>query len=124
VIRLLLLAAMLLTGCAVTIRNDSGGMVVDYAIKARKAKAVRFDGKCMSACTLYLTSANTCITPRASFWFHHPYGGTPEQNATAARHMMAAYPLWVRDWINARGGLTSNWLVIDYGTAVQFMRKC
>ena len=113
-----------LASCAVTIRNDRGGQVVDYAIKARQAKAVRFDGKCQSACTLYLSSANTCITPRASFWFHHPYGGTPEQNRTAARHMMAVYPLWVREWINARGGLTSNWLVLPYSLVRKHMRTC
>jgi hypothetical protein len=124
VFRPLLLAALLIVNACTVIRNDPGGRIIDYAIKVHKTSFVRVDGKCMSACTLYLTSANTCITPRASFHFHHPYGGTPEQNATAARHMMAAYPLWVRDWINARGGLTSKWLVIDYQTAAQFMRKC
>lgn len=126
-IRLLLVASLLLiTGCAknMTIRRDYGGRVVEYAIKANKAQSVRFDGPCMSACTLYLASRNTCITRRASFHFHHPYGSTPEANRQAAAFMLNAYPAWVRDWIAANGGLTSRMIVMNYGTAVQHMRKC
>jgi hypothetical protein len=128
VLRFLLAAALLLTlvnaaGCT-TIRNDPGGSVIDYAINAQKAKSVRFDGKCMSACTLYLASRNTCITPRASFHFHKPYGSDAEGNALALRFMLETYPQWVRGWIAAKGGLTGRWLVMDYGTAVQHLRPC
>jgi hypothetical protein len=126
--RPLLFASLLLTlvntGCATTIRNDPGGHVIDYAINAQKKKFVRFDGKCMSACTLYLSVRNTCITPRASFHFHRPYGSSPEGNALALRFMLEQYPAWVREWIADHGGLTSEWLVIDYRTAALYMRTC
>ena len=98
--------------------------MAEYALKAQKAQFVRFDGKCMSACTLYLASRNTCITRRASFHFHHPYGASPEGNHRAAQFMLNAYPAWVQEWIADHGGLTSRWLVMDYGTAVHHMRKC
>jgi hypothetical protein len=124
VVRALLLASLLLVNACTTIRNDPGGSVINYAINARKAKAIRFDGKCMSACTLYLSVRNTCITPRASFHFHRPYGSSPEGNALALRFMLEQYPAWVREWIADHGGLTSEWLVIDYRTAALYMRTC
>jgi hypothetical protein len=121
-LRWLVAAALLLTlvntGHALTIGNDLGGRVIDYAIKAQKAKSVRFDGKCMSACTLYLSARDTCITPRASFHFHaatHPI---------ATQFLINNYPQWVRDWIARKGGLTSQWLVMPRSHASKHMRAC
>ena len=116
--RFLLLAALLLVNACTTIRNDPGGHVINYAINAQKAKFVRFDGKCMSACTLYLSVRNTCITPRASFWFHkatHP---------VATQFLINHYPQWVRDWIARKGGLTSQWLVMPHSHTSKHMRAC
>jgi hypothetical protein len=124
VIRFLLFAALLTLNACTVIRNDPGGRIIDYAIKVHKTSFVRVDGKCMSACTLYLGHRNICITPRASFHFHHPYGSSPEGNALALRFMMEQYPLWVRDWIEDQGGLTEEWLVIDYRLAALYMRTC
>ena len=121
-----LVAAVLLAcvnGCTV-IRYDTGGRVIDYAIKVQKTAWVRVDGPCMSACTLYLGHSTICITRRASFHFHRPYGSSPEGNALALRFMMEQYPLWVRDWIEDQGGLTDEWLVIDYRLAALYMRTC
>ena len=123
----LALAALLATasGCSATvIRNDPGGRMIDYAIKVRKADSVRVDGWCASACTLYLAHPNVCITPRARFAFHKPYGASPAENAKALAWMMKQYPQWVREWIDANGGLTTELIVMPYGTAVHHIRQC
>ena len=122
---LAVLALLALAACSTTtIRNDRGGNVVKYAIKVGKTKAVRFDGECMSACTLYLAHPNKCLTRRASFWFHRPYGSTPANNNISAEFMLRSYPLWVRDWIANNGGLTSRMIVMPYSYAIQHMRPC
>lgn len=117
-----ILILILLTGCSPIVRNDTGGSVVDYAIQAAEPRKI--DGRCMSACTLYLSNPQTCITPRASFHFHRPYSTDPKHSATAQAFMMKLYPSWVVRWINARGGLTNNWLVMKYEEAAPYVNRC
>lgn len=56
-----------------TIRNDGGGNVSDY-IRTRdrlaKLDAVRIEGKCFSACTIFTTLPNACVHPKAQLGFH------------------------------------------------------
>lgn len=60
-----------------TVRNDGGGNVSDY-IRTRerlaKLDAVRVEGKCYSACTIFTTLPNACVHPAAAIGFH---GTTP-----------------------------------------------
>lgn len=114
----------------VTISADHGGRIVNYAIKIsrirREAGYVRFDGRCDSACTLYLglSAAHTCVTPQAAFGFHLPFGVSQHAAATAARYMLGQYPGWVREWIAARGGLTHGLKTMPYSYARRHMPAC
>lgn len=55
------------------VRNDGGGNVTEY-IKMRnilkKADSVRIEGKCFSACTIFTTLENACVTRTAQLGFH------------------------------------------------------
>lgn len=56
-----------------TVRNDGGGNVSDYIdTRERLAKldAVRIEGKCFSACTIFTTLPNACVHPQAAIGFH------------------------------------------------------
>jgi hypothetical protein len=132
------LAAAIVTGPAlaglkpVTILNDGGGQLWRYArsvIITRKAgNPVRFVGSCASACTLFLSIPNErlCIYPTARFGFHQAHGAGAASNAVASRNLMRQYPVWVRHWINSRGGLVPSnqidWMPYEY--AARFLRTC
>lgn len=113
-----------------TIRGDSGGVILRYALRVKKMEKrgsfVRFAGRCDSACTLFLgmPKNKVCLTRGAYFRFHRPYGSTAKNNAIAARFMMRNYPGWVRSWINRNGGLTGRLKTMDYGYASQYLPKC
>ena len=113
-----------------TVRRDRGGSLVHYAKRTERLRnrnqVVRFAGRCESACTLYLSlpRSQTCLLPGATFGFHKPYGGNMRQNAEASRFMMASYPGWVRDWVNARGGLSTSMKVMSSAYASQYIPQC
>ena len=79
-IRALLLCLALTAPAAaetIVIRNDGGGNVGQYIerrAKLAKAAAVRIEGKCLSACTIFTTLPNACVAPNALIGFH---GTTP-----------------------------------------------
>jgi hypothetical protein len=111
-----------------TIKNDRGGMVVEYAVQAREidrsGRIVRFAGSCLSACTLYLSAARTCVTPEASFGFHLPYGSSSAGNRTAAAFLYRSYPDWVKDWISDNGGLGRQIKTMTYEYAARHLPSC
>lgn len=112
------------------ITNDNGGDLVSYAQSVSRARIdntqVAFNGRCASACTLYLSlsPSQTCITRGASFWFHRAYGARPDFNQWGTDYMMTRYPAWVRRWIAAHGGLSNRLMRMDYTYAAQHMRPC
>jgi hypothetical protein len=115
---------------SVTIANNRGGYVVDYARQVhewrRIGTRVRFAGRCESACTLYLAlpASQTCIARGASFSFHAPRGGTPNLNRVMAIYMTSSYPGWVQSWLKSRGGLSRRLVTMNYQYASRFMRPC
>ena len=112
------------------IGNDNGGSVVSYAQAVQRLRGqdtlIVFDGRCASACTLYLSlqSTRTCLMPGSSFLFHRAHGARPELNHWATEFMMSQYPAWVRSWIRSQGGLTDRVLRMEYSYAARFMRTC
>jgi hypothetical protein len=108
-----------------TVREDNGGRIIDYAIKMKRMerdrRAIRFDGRCDSACTLFLAlpASNACVTPRARFGFHLPNGSSPKANSEAASFLLNSYPGWVRNWLQSNGGLTNQLKVMPY----EFVRR-
>ncbi|TRC94266.1 hypothetical protein FJV76_05210 [Mesorhizobium sp. WSM4303] len=103
---------MMLPANAETVSGNPGGQIVTFALHVAKLRAadepVHFDGACDSACTLYLSLPveQLCVTPRASFGFHLPYGVGARENTVAANYLLSQYPDWVRQWIDEHGGLS------------------
>lgn len=115
---------------SVTVRNDSGGILIRYATTIAKLRdsgeSVRVIGRCDSACTLYLglPPQQLCIGPGASFRFHAPSASSPHAVKVARSYMMKKYPGWVRSWIRSRGGLSPTLITMDYGYARSFIKPC
>lgn len=114
----------------VSIGNERGGYVVDYAARVLKLQEsnaeVRFTGHCDSACTLYLSlpQDQTCIARGASFRFHAPSASSRYARKAAETYMLQTYPEWVTAWIQAQGGLTRKIVTMDYSYASQHLRLC
>ena len=114
----------------IVVNSDNGGSVYRYAWKVAQASEhgtqVQIRGKCRSACTLYLAMPpdQICILPGARFSFHRAYGSSREANRMATAYILRKYPKWVRDWIEANGGLSSRIINMNYSYAVQFVRPC
>jgi hypothetical protein len=115
---------------SVSIANNSGGNIVDFAMDAagyREAGTmVRFTGRCDSACTLFLglPAQQTCVSKGAYFRFHAPFGVSDRAQRTAQAYLMHKYPSWVRAWIGHNNGLTHQLITMDYNYASRFMPTC
>lgn len=115
---------------AVEIRNDSGGLVAEYALRlyemTEARRKVKFVGGCDSACTLFLAlpTEQTCIVEGTYFRFHAPSAPSASATAAVAAYMMRKYPKWVRAWIVEQGGLSDRLMTMSYGYASKFMRTC
>jgi hypothetical protein len=62
----------------------------------------RIDGHCQSACTIFLSVRNVCITPNATLLFHA--GGNARRarmDAGSTQHMLAAYNSALRQYVLA-----------------------
>lgn len=114
----------------IIISHDQGGDIVNYAQRVSRAKhsnaQVRFQGKCQSACTMFLAlpAHQTCIAPGASFSFHRAYGASNEMNAWGTQYLLKSYPVWVASWIQRNGGLKRNLIHMDYAYASQHIPSC
>ncbi len=122
--------SLALPASAETVRGNPGGQIVVFALHVDELRAaaeqVRFEGACDSACTLYLSlpADQLCITARASFGFHLPYGVGAQQNAVAANYLISQYPDWVRQWIDAHGGLSHGIIRMGAEEAAEHIPLC
>jgi len=60
----------------------------------------RIDGHCQSACTIFLSIRNVCVTPNATLLFHS--GGNPKSgriNPASTQHMLGAYNAALRQYV-------------------------
>ena len=114
----------------VSISNNSGGNVALFAMNVADYRSVgtlvKFNGRCDSACTMYLglPTSQTCISQGAYFRFHSPSGASVRSNRIAQSFLMNKYPGWVRAWIGRSGGLSSTLMTMDYSYASKFLRTC
>src|SRR5271168_2981299 len=74
----------------------------DAVVSQYNASGERFriDSHCQSACTIFLSIRNVCITPNATLLFHA--GGDPRTgriNAGSTQHMLAAYNSALRQYV-------------------------
>jgi hypothetical protein len=115
---------------SVSIFNNSGGMIVLFALKVAEYRdagtLVKFSGRCDSACTLFLSlpKQQTCINPGAYFRFHAPSARSSRSERSAQAFMMGKYPDWVRSWIQEKGGLSNQLFRMDYAYASRFIPGC
>ncbi len=118
------------TAAVVTVAEDLGGEIIRYLLRAAEYReshtSLRFDGRCDSACTLFLglPSEQICVTPEAYFRFHRPIADDPATAQEASQILMMKYPDWVKAWIDGRSGLTEELLTMDYAYARQFVKPC
>ncbi|HWF95845.1 MAG TPA: hypothetical protein VG291_12885, partial [Xanthobacteraceae bacterium] len=74
----------------------------DAVVQQYNASGERFriDSHCQSACTIFLSIRNVCITPGATLLFHS--GGDPKTNrvsAASTQHMLGAYNAALRQYV-------------------------
>jgi hypothetical protein len=129
--RILLALAVLAQGPLV-ITNDPGGIVATRAARVALIgdREVRIEGRCASACTLYLAAPNVCVTPDAVLGFHGPsHWGFPLPRAdfdywsrVIARH----YPPTLADWFMREGRHSQTMQTISGADVVRngWAREC
>jgi hypothetical protein len=110
--------------------SNNGGNILSYVVDMRRmersGKPIRFAGRCFSACTVYLALPpdQICVSPGATFGFHLPNGVYGRQHELAAKYLLDTYPEWVKDWLDAKGGLTTQTQVMGYHYAQQYLPDC
>ncbi|RWX69820.1 hypothetical protein EN780_05140 [Mesorhizobium sp. M4B.F.Ca.ET.089.01.1.1] len=115
---------------AETVGDNPGGQIISFALHVAELRAadeqVSFEGACDSACTLYLSLPveQLCVSPRASFGFHLPYGVGGRQNAAAANYLISQYPDWVRQWIEEHGGLSHTIVRMEADEVAKHLPLC
>jgi len=134
----LLAAILLLTGvgtshAVVRIADDRGGRIGAYVEKYRglrsSGESVIIDGLCASACTIVLGAVShekICVTSRATLGFHAAWdfgaNGRTITDREATMMLYSMYPMPVRRWIAARGGLKPQ-IIFLRGKVLQAMYK-
>ena len=130
---ILLLAGMGASHAAVRIADDRGGRIGTYVNKYQdlrsSGESVIIDGLCASACTIVLSAVpqdKICVTSRATLGFHAAWdfgaNGRTITDREATMMLYTMYPMPVRRWIAARGGLTPHMIFLR-GKVLQAMYK-
>ncbi|MCC7320316.1 MAG: hypothetical protein IT542_04980 [Rubellimicrobium sp.] len=107
----------ILPAATLTIRDDPGGSLAERLALIERYRAagtaLRIEGSCISACTLYLGLPGTCVTRGARLGFHGPRTGLPgiplprAEFERLTRVMAAHYPPAIRDWFMTEARLTT-----------------
>jgi len=71
----------------------------------RSGELFRIEGRCQSACTLFLGIRNVCVERSASLGFHGGRGGKGEISISSTRHMRAAYNERLRRYLDEHHGM-------------------
>jgi hypothetical protein len=61
----------------------------------------RIEGRCQSACTLFLSIQNVCIDRNATLLFHAGHDRNRNVTNSATSHMLGAYNAALRDYVTA-----------------------
>ena len=109
----------------IQVSDNHGGSVAEYDARwdglAARGVDVKIVGPCQSACTVLLAHIpydRICVTPQATFGFHQAH------RADATATLWAGYSAGIREWINARGGLTPDFKWMGAPDTYRFFHKC
>jgi hypothetical protein len=84
-------------------RYGAGGRfaVYDPIVTAhnKSGQSFRIEGRCQSACTLFLGIRNVCIEPAAQLLFHAGHDKQRNITAKSTNHMLAAYKPKLRQYL-------------------------
>ena len=129
--------AMAASGASATMRisDDIGGRIgayVDqYSAVRNSGERVVIDGACLSACTLVLGIVprnRICVTRRATLGFHAAWmpgpNGKPVPSSVGTQALWDMYPQHVRQWINARGGLSPKMMFLRGRELMSMYPEC
>jgi hypothetical protein len=106
--RLILALAVIAQGPLV-VTNDPGGIVATRAARVALIgdREVRIEGRCASACTMWLAAPNVCVTSDARLSFHGPsHFGLPLPRADFdywSGVLASHYPPSLAEWFMAIG---------------------
>lgn len=121
----LMLAISPVSAETIDVYDDHGGIVPEYdahwAELAARGVDVRIVGPCQSACTVllgHIPRDHICVTPDARFGFH--LAKVPRSTAI----LWAAYDSDIRQWINAHGGLTHEFIWMSAPDIYNYFKKC
>ena len=129
--------AMAVSSASATMRisDDIGGRIgayVDqYSAVRNSGERVVIDGACLSACTLVLgivPRSKICVTRRATLGFHAAWmpgpNGKPVPSNVGTQALWDMYPTHVRQWIEARGGLTQKMMFLRGRELMSMYPEC
>ena len=109
----------------IDVYDDHGGSVAEYnarwAALAARSVGVRIVGPCQSACTVllgHIPRDNICVTPQAAFGFHLAH----LSGATAT--LWNAYQPDIQAWIQAHGGLQTDFIWMRAPDIYQYFKSC
>jgi len=109
----------------IDVYDDHGGLVPEYdahwAQVAARGVSVRIVGPCQSACTVllgHIPRDHICVMPEARFGFHL----AKTERSTAI--LWGAYDNDIRQWINAHGGLTHDFIWMGAPDIYNYFRRC
>jgi hypothetical protein len=99
------------SGDIMVVRSDRGGLIGQRNREINLLRAtgqrVELRGTCLSACTMYLSLPNVCVSPSATFGFHGPTRDgkkLPKQEFDHWSEMMARnYREPLRSWFMSKG---------------------
>jgi hypothetical protein len=105
----------------INVSDDHGGSVAAYDARWAALAARGVDVKIVGPCTAPLAHIpydRICVTPQARFGFHQAH------LADATATLWAGYSAGIREWINARGGLTPDFKWMGAPDTYRFFHKC
>lgn len=98
------------SGGIMVVRSDRGGLIGqrtrEIGLLRATGQRVELRGTCLSACTMYLSLPNVCVSPSATFGFHGPTRDgkkLPKQEFDHWSEMMARnYREPLRSWFMSK----------------------
>jgi hypothetical protein len=109
----------------IDVYDNHGGSVAQYdarwAENARRGVSVRVVGPCQSACTVllgHIPRERICVTAQARFGFH--LAKVPKMTVL----IWNAYPADIKAWINAHGGLRTDFIWMGAPDVFKYFKKC